>query len=204
MQVLIGTPSYYHALSVDYHVSAMQTAALCAASGIVLDSHIIAGGIYLGKIRNTIVDHFLTTQADALLFIDADVGWDAKVIPRILNYEQEVVAGLVPKRDAQNGACFHQNALTGVIENGLFQSLEAPTAFMRIKRSAFERLEKPYFKSEESEDNFGEDIYFCRKWCALGEYLWIDSDIEFSHRGTKAWQGNFYEHAVKSGLLQVN
>ena len=91
--------------------------------------------------------------------------------------------------------------MTGVIQDGLFQTLEIPTAFLRIKRSAFDKLSKPYFKIGSNPGDFGEDIYFCRRWVETGNYLWIDSDINFTHRGGKAWKGNFYEHCVKTGLL---
>lgn len=38
---------------------------------------------------------------------------------------------------------------------------------------------------------WGEDYYFVRKWRDLGGDVWIDPDIEFTHRGSKAWRGNF-------------
>jgi hypothetical protein len=59
----------------------------------------------------------------------------------------------------------------------------------------------PWFKTGTRKEDFGEDIYFCRRWCETGEFLWIDSDITFTHRGGKAWRGNFFEHAIQSGLL---
>lgn len=37
---------------------------------------------------------------------------------------------------------------------------------------------------------WGEDYYFVRKWRDLGGEVWIDPDIDFSHRGSKAWRGN--------------
>jgi hypothetical protein len=48
----------------------------------------------------------------------------------------------------------------------------------------------------------GEDMFFCRQLVAMGEYAWIDSDVTFTHRGSKAWKGNFYEHCVSTGLLK--
>ena len=96
------------------------------------------------------------------------------------------------------------NAITGVMEDGLMQSLEIPTAFVRIKRECFERMKKPYYKIGLNDADFGEDIYFCRKLLQMGEFCWIDADISFTHRGTKAWTGNFYDHAVESGFLIKN
>ncbi len=202
MEVFIGTPSYSKDLSADYVRSVVEGAIRLTVAGIPVIHSVVAGCPFLGKARNDIVDAFLDSTATDLLFIDADVGFDAKVLTRVLGYKQEIVGGLVPKRELDHDDIYHQNAITGVVQDGLFQSLELPTAFMRIKRSAFAKLDKPYFRAESSEDAFGEDIYFCRKWVAKGEFLWIDSDISFSHTGDHIWKGNFYEHCIKSGLLK--
>lgn len=204
MEVFFGTPAYDKAVSVDYNRSLVGSAVLLTKLGVEVHNYLLAGNCFLGMARNAIAQAFLETRATDLLFIDADVGWDPQVLPRILAYEEEIVGGLIPKRDTGSESCFHQNALTGVMQNGLFQSLELPTAFMRIKRSAFAKLKMPYFRTESSAEEYGEDIYFCRRWCETGGYLWIDADITFTHRGSKAWSGNFYEHCVRTGVLKVN
>lgn len=38
---------------------------------------------------------------------------------------------------------------------------------------------------------WGEDYYFCRRWRDMGGEIWIDPDIQFTHRGSKAWGGSF-------------
>lgn len=199
--VFFGTPTYDKTVTIDHDTSMIEAAIILTQLGVRLQRHVEAGGIYLGLIRNKIVEAFLASSADDLLFVDADVGFDPKALLRIFSYKQEVVGGLVPKRNTESESDFHQGALTGVMEDGLFQTLEIPTAFLRIKRSAFEKLQKPYFRSEADETAFGEDIYFCRRWCETGNFLWVDADISFSHRGSRAWRGNFYDHCVATGLL---
>lgn len=203
--VFIATPTYDEWVSMEYTSSLCETAIRLTHAGIGMYHCIAPGNPFLDLARNGLVEKFLQTHADSLLFIDADVGWDSKVVTRILSYKQEIVGGLVPKRNQTNESDFHSNALTGVVSpEGLFQAFEVPTAFLRIKRSAFEKMKKPYFKIGANEKDFGEDIYFCRRWAELGEHMWIDSDITFSHRGGKAWKSNFYEHALKSGMLLQN
>jgi hypothetical protein len=198
----IATPTYDEWVCMEYCASLCSTATRLSQAGIGMYYAVAPGNPFLDIARNDLVEKFLATGAEDLLFIDADVGWDSQIVTRILSYPQEVVGGLVPKRDAKSDSVFHQNAITGVMsQEGLFQSLELPTAFMRIKRSAFAKLEKPYFKTGSNAKDFGEDIYFCRRWCETGDFCWIDSDINFSHRGGKAWKGNFFEHCIKSGAL---
>lgn len=202
MELFIGTPTYIKALSVDYVRSLVESAIYLTGQKIRLTHYVLAGSPFIGKARNEIVDAFLKSEATDLLFVDADVGFDCKVLPRLLKYEQDVVCGLVPKRNNDDPADYHMNALTGKISpEGLFESLEVPTAFMRIRRQAFDKIAKPYFRAESSEDAFGEDIYFCRKLVCAGESMWIDSDISFTHTGDHIWRGNFYDHCVKTGLL---
>lgn len=202
--VFIATPTYDEWLCMEYCSSLFETGVLLAGAGFGVCHAVFPGSPFLDLARNTLVEKFLESEADDLLFIDADVGWDAKMVRRVLSYEQEIVGGLVPKRHASDEASYHQNALTGIMSpEGLFQTLELPTAFMRIRRSAFAKLQKPYFKIGASAADFGEDIYFCRRWAETGNFCWVDSDITFTHRGGKAWKGNFFDHCIKSGVLRM-
>ena len=36
---------------------------------------------------------------------------------------------------------------------------------------------------------WGEDYYFGRRWRDMGGEIWLDPDIEFTHRGSKVWSG---------------
>jgi hypothetical protein len=47
----------------------------------------------------------------------------------------------------------------------------------------------------------GEDIYFNRLWCAMGEKIWIDPQVDFTHRGSRVWKGNFIDHAMAKGTI---
>jgi hypothetical protein len=202
--VFIATPTYDEWVCVEYATALAESAARLTQAGIEMRCAIAPGNPFLDIARNKLVEKFLETDGTDLLFIDADVGWDSQVLTRVLSYEQEVVGGLVPKRDAKSDSIYHQNAITGVMsKEGLFQCLELPTAFMRIRRSAFSKLKQPYFKIGAADKDFGEDIYFCRRWVETGEFLWIDSDIAFSHRGGKLWRGNFFEHCMRTGALRT-
>jgi hypothetical protein len=199
----------------------LETQAECVRHRIAYAHRVRVGMQFIDLARNELADYFLKSPAlfTDLFFIDADQGWDAKAIVRMLSYPQGVVAALPPKKC--DPPTFHSNALTGVIDDGLFQALEAGTGCMRIKRSIFERMDKafpelqekvggpfdwphtPYFQTGMGTYGWcGEDMFFCRQLVAMGEHLWIDSDVTFTHRGSKAWKGNFYEHALSTGLLK--
>lgn len=219
--VLLATPTFDKSVSVDFHTSMLGTYSELWKAGIPCDSHLVAGNQWVADARNESVHYFLTAPVGFtdLIFIDADQGWDPAAVIRSLTYDEGVVCSLPPKKC--DPPTFHSNALTGVIEGRLFQALEAGTGCMRIKREVFERMDKsfpelqdlmkgqfawphtPYFQSGNTQyGKVGEDIFFCRQLLAMGEYVWIDSDVTFTHRGSKAWKGNFYDHCVSTGLLK--
>ena len=219
--VLFATPSFDKSVSVDFHTSMLSTVGEFYRHRIAWDCRVIAGNQFIDDARNELVHHFLTSDAGFtdLIFMDADQGWEPKAIVRLLSHEKGVVAALPPKKC--DPPTFHSNALTGVIEGGLFQALEAGTGCMRIRREVFARMDAafpelveqtkgefpwthtPYFQGGNTQ--YGvvrEDIFFCRQLIAMGEYVWIDPDVSFTHRGSKAWKGNFYDHCVSTGMLK--
>lgn len=227
IRVMFATPTFDYQCAVEYTSSLMATSMTLLAKGIEPRAKFLGGLCFIDIARNDLVKHFLATDSTHLFFIDADVGWDYTVVERFLHYKQSITAGLVPKKWDKESAKiqppFHDNAMTGVMEDGLLESLEVPTAFMCIKRHVFQILDEayphykeyhtmergiPYFQTGYVKDPesgkvtfMGEDIFFCRQWCRLGEKLWIDPNVNFSHRGSSAWKGNHIEHCLDVGKL---
>jgi hypothetical protein len=221
-KVFFAAPSYDYNFCAEFAASMMMTTIHLCHHKIDVCAQFVGGMCFIDLARNKLTQAFLKSDATDLFFIDADVGWDYKAVKRFLEYDEEIVAGLVPKR--KEPTFYHDNALTGEIKNGLIASLEAPTAFMRLKRSVFEKLDlaHPEYKNyytldcgpaywqtgyvdgENGLKNFlGEDIFFCRQWVAMGEKIWIDPQVEFSHRGSKDWRGLFIEHAMEKGTIKA-
>lgn len=220
-KVFFATPTYDYQFSADYVSAMMQTAMHLTHLGIDVQAKFVGGLCFVDLARNDLVKFFLETDCTDLFFVDADVGFDYRVVPRFLEYSEEIVGGMVPKK--WDRWPYHDNAFTGNMQGPLMESLELPTAFMRIKRHVFEVLDeaypyykeyntmergRPYFQSgyvkspEHGKVEFmGEDIFFCRQWCRLGEKVWIDPNVDFSHRGSFAWRGNHMEACFKEGKL---
>lgn len=222
-KVFFATPTYDYNFCAEYNASMMMTMMYLNAHKIDAIGQFIGGMCFIDLARNKLTKAFLASDATDLFFIDADVGWDYKAVKRFVEYDEEIVAGLVPKRKVPT--FYHDNALTGVISDSqLVETLEAPTAFMRIRRSVFDKIDLAhpeykdyytldcgpaywqtgYFDAGDGKKSFlGEDIFFCRQWIAMGEKIWIDPQVEFSHRGSFDWKGNFIEHAVEKGTIKA-
>lgn len=217
MKVTIATPTLDGNLTLEYVTSLLQTQHLCEAEGIEIIFSALRGDCFIDKARNSLVDKFMNSDSDQLFFIDADQGWNPSAFVRMVKSKPEIVAGAVPKKNDElvfnNPEFVTDENKNCQIEEGLLKATQVGTGFMRIKRSALERLLKEYperynpgildsqetlpriFETKVIDGVFwGEDLVFCKKWQALGEFIWIDPNIDFKHVGRKVFQGNFLSY----------
>jgi len=198
----------------------METEWRLAQLGIPHGYKQVGGDQFIAKARNRLITEFLTEypMATDLFFIDDDVGWPADAVIKFLNRPEDIVAGAYPKKTdkPEFPVELSMGEDGGLIEkDGLYQANLAPTGFMRIKRRVLEALVKDcptyteaciegkaqrwaLFEAGANYDKgewWGEDYVFCQKARNAGFSVWIDPDIEFTHRGNKRWAGNFI-HAV--------
>lgn len=158
--------------------------------------------------------------ATALFFIDDDVGFvgDAAIdaVMRMIRSDKDVVAGIYPKKDDNVvwPAELHADATTGqfVRDGDFLLAALVPTGFLLIKRHVLERMAavSDVYKDTDQNNNemecynifemgfnkedgkwWGEDFAFCARWRGMGGEIWVDPNIEFTHRGSKAWKGSF-------------
>lgn len=182
------------------------------SGGIDAQIGTMGGCCFVDRARNALVETFLKSGCTDLFFVDSDIGFDATCIPRFIESPHEIVVGIPPKRKEEIE--FHIGRATNEFKDGCFECKEAPTAFMRIKRSVFEKLDEafpelklvykepetnpvPYFQCAIVDGHFlGEDIFFCRLWTRIGGSVWIDANVDFVHRGSHPFKGNCLTHLV--------
>lgn len=96
------------------------------------------------RARNTICAHFLASSADRLIFIDADIGFTADQVLRLLAHDRDVVAGMYRKKNLER-VDFAVNWLPGLTsprdpETGAIQAAAVATGFLAIKRGVLEAM----------------------------------------------------------------
>jgi len=208
-QVMIGIPAYTGQLTVQTHRTVRTIVQCCAALGIEAWEVTFAGCCYLDLARNELVRQFLETEADALLFLDADVGAEPVAIGKLLQVRKAVVAGIYPKKGLPVAwpVAFDTAHLT-LSDKGAIEAAGVPTGFLLIHRTVFEAMQPhvptyrtdrgllhhAYFETRMTEGRFwGEDFQFCRTWRQLGGRIWMVPDISFEHVGTQVWSGSYAE-----------
>jgi len=128
------------------------------------------------RARNNLVYEFLNSTADVLLFVDADEGFNAADVVKMLECDKDIIGGIYPMKNinwdsvrkavlagkenlAEYAGFFALNMLPGETHIRLTEPVEVTevaTGLMAIKRSVFEKMEEhcPKYALNNSTANF--------------------------------------------------
>lgn len=198
----------YEGCGAGFSWSLFHTGAALAKAGAAYELAIYAGNCHVDDSRNRLVRDFLNSDCTDLVFLDADVGWQAGDFVKLLAHDRDVVAGIYPKKHGDD--TFPVKTLPGPIwsdADGLIEVEGVPTGFLRIRRHVLETLAARAETYNAKNDRafgtaciferqihngvrWGGDYVFCRKWRALGGRIFIDPSMRFEHSGEETWAGN--------------
>jgi len=246
---LIMTPSHDGKYFQNYVTSLLNFTIQAERSGMPIQVFMHQGESLVTRARNNCVAEFLANpQWTHLFWIDADIGFSSEAAFRLLRSGYDIAAGVYPlKREnwPQQGlpagttqqqfeAGYTRYTVNAKIADGdnqinlevqpdgFMRMEEAPTGFMVIKRSVFERLIASYPELNYVPDTIGvpdrglhyrffdvmvdpvtrrylsEDYGFCRLWSGLGESIYIDANSNLSHQGSKLYKGDFANSLLTS------
>ncbi len=95
--ILIGTPCYGGLVNHAYMESVLKMVAYGATRGILFSLGLLAHDSLVPRARNTLMAKFLDTpNLTHLFFIDADICFPAEALGRMLDMDQDIVAGMYP------------------------------------------------------------------------------------------------------------
>jgi hypothetical protein len=212
MKIFIAIPAYDGKICVQTFTSLIGNISYLQARGHKVLIHTIPGDCYIQNARNKLVREFLKTDNDAMVFIDADMGFEDTAIDKLIVANEPLVfAGYPckgkelwtarPLMDAEGNSTIKPNSLM-LCESG-------PTGLMLIKRSVFSKMREAhpewqlqdghpfaYFETGALFDDnkwYGEDVAFCKRWVDLGGQCWCYTNIDVVHAGGGETKGNFYK-----------
>ncbi|WP_338663942.1 hypothetical protein VQH23_02000 [Pararoseomonas sp. SCSIO 73927] len=170
------------------------------------------------RARNALVARFLRSTASHLLFIDADIGFGADAVLRLLGHGREVIGGLYRSKrlDREEWAAGFAPGPEGTVRNepatGAVEVATIGTGFLLIRREVLARmadaLPETRHMTEEGVAHalfdtaiepgteaspgryLSEDYLFCARWRALGGTVWCDPAIRLEHRGSLVLAGD--------------
>lgn len=216
VKLAICVPIQNHSVDIAFHHSFHRTTALLAQKRISYCVQEAIGGSHIGKAREHVLWAALKAMPSAthILFIDDDMGWDAKLVTRLICADHDFAAVAGVKKVDQLAVCY--NALPDP------QTLHPITRFMKIrhvgfafvllKRCVIERMIEAYAELEYNTDGHGrewalffdmmwqqhaegpaerlsEDFAFCQRWTQIGGEIWLDAHASLIHAGRKEYTG---------------
>lgn len=212
------------------HVHDTVTPAFCQSYGMAL-ANLAALGIPFGAalFKDSAVHRGRNQAAAALLeneeythllFVDADIEFEATDILALLNLHRDVAVGPYRKKNPRTEYNFEfiphpEEKVAMCQETGALEVMRAGTGFMLIRRCVFERMKEAmpeiryraldergnwkemhaFFQfeirdTEHGPQEFSEDYSFCERWRAIGGELWMDGSLKLDHWGAYAWRGD--------------
>lgn len=161
MKIFIATPMYGGIAKNQYTISMQNLIVKLSQRGHIINTTTVGNESLITRARNTLAHRFMKTDFDALLFIDADHGWDADDVVRMIESEKDLIGAIYPMKGI-NWENVRAAALAGkenleeysghfainlLAESQAFNSNEPfkvkdiGTGMMFISRKVFEQLE---------------------------------------------------------------
>lgn len=215
-RAFLATPSYAGTSS-PYDYSLTQSREALRRAGWSVDYLHMEGNCHVDDGRNFLVRAFLETDCTDFVFLDADIGWQADDLLKLLSFDRDVVAGVYPKK--RDGSDYPAQLPPGEIwadADGLIRANRVPTGFLRLRRNVVQALydsEPRRFRgTKDGPDRLPQAIIFERTWvqredglgdrisgdysCCdrirkLGFDIWVDPEMRFVHEGPHEWEGSF-------------
>lgn len=209
------TPCYGGNIMEPCFGSYMRFAMLAMKYGINFSVDTMVNESLIPRGRNNLVAKFLANKhATHLMWIDADIRWDAEAVLRMVLYNAGVVCGLYPMKGIP--IRYVLNTLPGGRRIGpLLEVSTSGTGFMLIQRNIIEKLieampETKYKDSlnlgeqyephmyalfdtmiDEHGHYLSEDWTFCKRVREkLSTPIWVDTEIKLDHCGTYNFPGD--------------
>ena len=214
-KVFLATPCYGAPAS-EYVAALFESVSALASADIDAALEIYVGHCHVDDSRNRLVRDFLETDCTDLVFLDADVGWRAADLVRLLGHMRDIVGGTYPlKKDEEDYPLRLLEAAGAPVcydEAGLVEVESLPTGFLRMRRPVLETMDShaPHFEDKDHQPGQrmvpiiferglmggvrrSGDYQYCAKWRDMGGKLYLDPACAFTHVGEKVWSGTWLD-----------
>lgn len=200
-KIFLGMPMYGGMLTENTMHGLLNMQQWCMARGVGMRVQSMGNESLITRARNTLVSMMMDQTdyvATHLLFIDADIGFNAQNIERLLCFDKDIVCGIYPRKH------FHFEKIQGILkdnpnatpdelevkclgynlnfddpfnvklENGFCKVSEAATGMMLVKREVFRTMMKKFPERKYVSDQIINGKHFSSDNCydlfAVGPY----------------------------------
>ncbi len=96
--MMIATPTQNGDCSLDYALGLSELAIFLTQHGVYFEVARIVGSSLLAHARNTLVDMFLKSKCQKLIFIDSDQGWNKETVLHLFQSNKKIVSAVIPHK----------------------------------------------------------------------------------------------------------
>lgn len=96
--LMIATPSHDGNCAIGYALGLTDLSGFCLQQGIYFEMARVVGSSLIPHARNSLVDMFLKSKCQKLLFIDSDQVWDKASALRLFNSSRRIISGVTPHK----------------------------------------------------------------------------------------------------------
>jgi len=216
--LFVASPMYGGLCHDAFLLGMLDLRQACDARGIPMHVLTIRNESLVQRGRNSCVAHFLASDATHLLFVDADIGFSAGAVLRLLAHRRPVIGATYAKKSlGEPDFAMIPLPEVAVQDGGLVEVHSLPTGFLLLSRDAIQRMVGAYgaatryrvhpgegggawtehlfalFDCERDEASlsyWSEDYTFCQRWRRIGGQCWLDPHILLEHHGTARFAGH--------------
>jgi predicted O-methyltransferase YrrM len=199
-KVMLATTAY-DSPDASYTFAIAKSREALREAGIQSAYLLLSGNCHVDDARNSVVHTFMESDCTDLVFLDADVSWQAKDLVKLCKYDLDFVGGVYPYRreDGKARRGMPYIPIHGAkIENELVEVAGLPTGFMRMRRVVLETLIplNPAFDNRKKNitgiplvfertlkegTRMGGDLNFCLKWIETGGKIYASTEMILGH-----------------------
>lgn len=206
MKVLVCIPAYDRKLSVQTACSLLQEQGAAILAGVSMEVTVAPGSSLITHARNQLAQMFLQSDADRMVFVDADVGWEPGSLIKIAKHDVDFCGGAYRYKSDDEGypvGWLENDELWADPDTGLIEVGMLPGGFLSLSRNVFETLTEAFpkrvygFHGQDFRAFFhcppgdGEDGAFCKDWRSTGGKIWLDPELTLHHtEGPKTYTGH--------------
>jgi hypothetical protein len=142
-KLFLATPCYGGMVCQEFMQSVLMTLHKCMINRVGLQVFMIGNESLITRGRNQLVAEFMASDCSHLMFVDADIEFNANDILKLMSHDKPIVTGAYPlkKEPISYVVNLSDNALR---LNDLVEVIDAGTGFMMIKREVILKMQEAH------------------------------------------------------------
>jgi hypothetical protein len=213
VKIFVAIPAYDRKICVETARALLNEQTVAALSGHEISTRFLPGCSLITMARNQLVDDFIASDCDRLVFIDADLSWEPGSVLKLCAHDADCVGGAYRFKQEEEAYPVAWPASAEITperlkyaEAGLMEVEGLPGGFIAIRRAALDRFREvqgnrtyahfghgayAYFTAPFRDGRLmGEDNAFCADLRAAGVPILLDPSLVITHHdGPTAYTG---------------